>query len=119
MVQAKSNNKFNIYPIEVDIEAAGGPYKANAYKINTTGMMLEVFVNTFTLQQPLKIKWILPVDNITMEEDAVVVKKYSQQRGNKIQYLMEIHYKKMKFQHQEAIKSLLERIEHKEKKNPQ
>lgn len=116
LAQAKVNNKVNIYPIDVNIEAGGSPYKARAYKLNTTGMMLEVFVNTFTPQQQIKIKWLLPIDNISIEEDAVVVKKYSQQRGDKIQYIMEIHFKKLKFQHQKAITSLIDRVSASEKK---
>lgn len=116
MAQAKANNKVNIYPMDVNIEAEGGSYQAQAYKLNTTGMILEVFVNTFTPQQQIKIKWLLPIDNISIEEEAVVVKKYSQRRGDRIQYLMEIHFKKLKFQHQEAITSLIERVAAKEKK---
>lgn len=116
MAHITSDNKISIFPIEVTVEAAGGPYKANAYKLSEVGMILEVFVNTFTPQQSLKLKWMLPVDNLNMEEDAVVVKKYAQTRNGKIQYLMEVHFKKVSLRNSQAIKSLLERYEQQLKK---
>lgn len=116
MAHITADNKISIFPIEVTIEADGGPYKANAYKMNDTGMILEVFVSTFNPQQAVKLKWILPVDNIAMEEDAVVVKKYTQPKNGKIQYLMEVHFKKLKLSHSQAIKSLLDRYEQQLKK---
>ena len=111
MPQSTPNNKVNIFPIEVNIEADGGPFKAQAYKINPQGMIMEVFVSKFSPQQSLKLKWTLPIDNIAMEEDATVIKLYSQPRANKIQYLMEIHFKKIKPKNAEAIQSLLDRVE--------
>lgn len=111
MPQSTSNNKINIYPMQVSVESDVGLQKGQACKINPQGMIMEVFLSKFTLQQPLKLKWVLPVDNISMEEDAFVMKLYSQPRGDKIQYLMEVHFKKIKPQNVEAIKSLLERIE--------
>ncbi len=115
MSQSAPKNKINIFPIEINIEGEGGPYKAQAYRINSQGMIMEVFVSKFKPQQSLKLKWTLPIDDIAMEEDAVVVKLYSQPKGNKIQYLMEIHFKKIKPQNAEAIKSLLDRVEHHKK----
>lgn len=111
MAQITANNKISIYPIEVIIEGAGGPQNGLAYKINPMGMILEVFVSTFTPQQQLKLKWVLPIDHISMEEDVIVIKKYTQPRGDKIQYLMEVHFKKIKSQNAASIKGLLERYE--------
>lgn len=100
-----------LYPIEVALDADGVLHKSNAYRITDAGMMLEVFINTFTPQQVLKLKWTLPIDNIAMEEDAVVVKKYTQQRNNKMVYLVEVHFKNPKPGTRESIRSLLSRYE--------
>lgn len=105
------NNKISLYPIDVTMEGDGGPYKAQAYKIAPIGMILEVFVSTLSPQQSLKLKWILPIDNISMESEAIVVKTYAQPKGNKIQHLIEVHFKNVKLQNAEAIKSLLDRYE--------
>lgn len=111
MANVTASNKISIYPFEVTIEAEGGPYKAHVYRIEEVGMILEVFVNTFNPHQSLKLKWVLPVDNVAMQEDVVVVKKYSQARNGKIQYLMEVHFKKLSLRNSQAIKSLFERLE--------
>lgn len=110
MAQA-SAKKISIFPFEVIIESAGAVFKANGVKLNTVGMMLEVFVNKLTPGLPVNLKWILPLDQIPMEEEAKVIKLYSQQKEDHIQYLIEVHFKKIKFQNSEAIKSLLERYE--------
>ena len=110
MAQA-SAKKISIFPFEVMIESTSGAFKANAVKINTVGMMLEVFVNKLTPGLPVKLKWILPLDQIPMEEEAKVIKLYSQQKENHIQYLIEVHFKKIQFHNSEAIKSLVERYE--------
>lgn len=105
------NNKVSIYPIEVTIEAAGGPYKGNCLKITDQGMIMEVFVSTFSPHQLITVKWLLPVENIAMQEESIVVKKYTQNRSGKIIYLMEIHFKQVKFSNASAIISLIARLE--------
>jgi len=111
MAQITNDNKISLYPIEVSMEGEGGPYKAQAYKIAPIGMILEVFVSTLTPQQTLKIKWVLPIDNISMESEAIIIKTYAQPKGNKIQRLIEVHFKNLKPQNADAIKSLLDRYE--------
>ena len=111
MAQITNDNKISLYPIEVSMEGEGGPYRAQAYKIAPIGMILEVFVSTLSPQQVFKIKWILPIDNISMESEAIIVKTYAQPRGNKIQHLIEVHFKNLKPQSAVAIKSLLDRYE--------
>lgn len=119
MAQITNDNKINIYPIDVTLEGDGGPYKAQAYKLTQIGMILEIFVSTLSPQQVLKIKWVLPIDNISMESDAVVIKTYAQSRGDKIQHLIEVHFKNLKSQNADAIKSLLDRFEAKQRKQQQ
>ncbi len=116
MAQITNENKISLYPIDVSMEGDGGPYKAQAYKINSTGMILEVFVSTLSPHQILKLKWVLPIENISMESDAIIMKTYAQPKGNKIQHLIEVHYKNLKPQNADAIKSLLHRYEAKLKK---
>jgi hypothetical protein len=111
MTPSATNNQISIYPIEVTIECDGGPHKGNALKINDQGMILEVFVSTFSPQQTLTLKWLLPVDNISMQEDVIVIKKYTQNRSGKIIYLMEVHFKKIKLANASAILTLLGRFE--------
>jgi hypothetical protein len=107
---ASPNNKLSIYPIEVTIEAAGGPYKAHALKLTDLGMILEVFVSVFNPHQSLTLKWLLPVENISMVEEAMVIKKYTQNNAGKIVYLMEVHFKQIKFSNASSILSLLGRF---------
>ncbi len=115
MAQA-STRKISIFPFDVAIDANGKAYKGKALKINAIGMMLEVYENTLTPSLPINLRWILPLDQIAMEESAKVVKLYSQQRETGIQYLIEVHFKKIKPQNADAIKSLLDRYENALKK---
>jgi hypothetical protein len=110
MVPSTSKDKMSIYPIEVTVEAPGGPYKANALKLTDLGMILEVFVSVFNPQQTLTLKWLLPVDNISMQEDAIVIKKYTQNNAGKIIYLMEVHFKQVKLPNAFAIRGLFSRF---------
>lgn len=111
MNQKLKANKINIYPIEVTMEGDGGLFKGQAYKITSLGMIIEVFVSALSPQQILKLKWVLPVENISMESDAIIVKRYAQPRDQKIQHLIEVHFRNLKPPSADAIKSLVERFD--------
>lgn len=110
MAQAAAK-KISIFPFDVTVEVGGAGIKTSGVKINTTGMMLEVFVNTFAAGMPTVLKWILPLDNIAMEEEGKIVKIYSQQKEKHIQYLVEVHFKNLKPKNADAITSLMDRYE--------
>ncbi len=110
MAQKTASNKISPFPFEVIVESQDGVHQSNAHKISDVGMMLEVFASTFNPNQIVKLKWVLPISNLSIEEEALVVKKYTQNRNGKIQYLMEVHFKKLSLRNYNAIKSFLESI---------
>lgn len=112
--------KIRVFPIEAVLDNAEGSQKANILKINAQGAILEVFTPSNRAQTVVNMKCTLPLTDVEFNEDCLIVKTYNQmigEKNHKKQYLIEVHYKKLKVQNQNAINDFLTALETKMKKS--
>lgn len=109
----------SMFPFEATIEGSQGPQKAGVHKITQQGMLIEIFNGVYKIQSTLKIKWVLPGETATLEEECTVVKTYdhfSDEKKTQKKHLIEVHYKKLKMPNRDAISNFLIKLEAKIKK---
>jgi hypothetical protein len=105
------SKKIQLFPVEIEITSALGVLKESAYKINTTGMILEVHSGAYMPQMHVQMKWTLPLESVHMQTNGIVIKTYNQHRGDKMQYLIEIHFEKLQANQKNALQNFMDKVE--------